>query len=388
MKTLSFNLKKTVVASATAVTLLAAPLFIHSTSIDALSAGGFFPLANAAQGEGKGHQGGSGGGGGQGQGSQMKGGESGQGGRSGMDKVLEADEDSDRPEWAQGNRDANPHNQGGGQPPGAGDKKGDEYGDLIVLLRDPVTGLPLVDEETGEFFICLDAGCTETTLTQDGEIPEGVVPLEVDFGRASIARSPDKVIDKALDDALAKLTADGVVLSQDEAGRITYTVDGITSTIDSPLENLALYIDLMEGLASDSTSAAEAALGDLANLDTAAALFAGVADKTGDISLDYVFYHNLITDVVAQPDTYYDFSGFTYDRDFPTDYTYFVVLAEGEDPVTRTLDINAYLEAVNGSLPADGDFAALFASASDDALEVIELIHTQIHYEVLPGTVE
>jgi hypothetical protein len=305
-----------------------------------------------------------------------------------MDKVLEADDDSDRPEWAQGNREANPHAQGGGQPPGAGDKKGDEYGDLIVLKRDPVTGLPLVDEETGELLICLDAACTETTLTEEGEIPAGVTPIEVDFGRASIARAPEKVIDKALTDALEKLTADGVVLGQDESGRITYTVDGITSTIDSPLENLALYIDLMTGLASESTSDAEEALGALANLDTAAALFAGVADKTGDISLDYLVYHNMITDVVAQPDTYYDFDGFTYDRQFPTDYSYFVVLAEGEDPVTMTLDVNAYLEAVNGSLPANGDFAALFATAADDALEVIELIHTQIHYEVLPGTVE
>jgi hypothetical protein len=127
-------------------------------------------------------------------------------------------------------------------------------------------------------------------------------------------------------------------------------------------------------------------LGDLATLNTAAALLAGVADKTGDISIDYVFYQNLITDVVTNPDTYYDYSGFTYDRDFGTT-TYYVSI-DGADPVLKTIDLDAYLEAVNGALPADGDFAALFAAAADDALEVIEFQHTQIQTEILPGTVE
>ena len=40
------------------------------------------------------------------------------------------------------------------------------------------------------------------------------------------------------------------------------------------------------------------------------------------------------------------------------------------------------------SLRAHRDLAALFATASDDALEVIELVHTQIHTEVLPGTTD
>jgi hypothetical protein len=198
-----------------------------------------------------------------------------------------------------------------------------------------------------------------------------------------VARSPTSVIDKALNDAITKLTVDGVVIETDAAGRITYTVDGVTSTIDSPLENLALYIDLMTGLASDSTSDAEAALGDLATLNTAAALLAGVADKTGEISIDYVFYQNLIADVVTNPDTYYDYDGFAYDRDFG-ETTYWV----STDGVTTTLyriDLDAYLDEINGDLPT-GD-AALFAAAADDALEVIEFVHTQIHTEELPGTI-
>ena len=385
MKTHRYNLKRSVIAVATAVTLVAAPVFMSTSFTADTVLAGLFPEASAAQADGKGQQGAGGGLGGQGQqGAGAGAGTAGQGGKKGMDKVLEADDDSDRPPWAGGDPGENPHSGGGGgKPDSAGTMKGDEYGDLIVLLRDPLTGAPLTNED-GEYFVCLDEGCTDTEPTVDGEVPAGVTPVEVDFGRAAVARSPDKVIDKALNDAITKLTAEGVVLSTDNAGRITYTVDGITSTIDSPLENLALYIDLVNGLASDSTSATETALGDLATLNTAAALFAGVADKTGDISIDYLVYQNVITDVAEQGD-YYDYASFSYARDYPADYSYYVSIDEA-DPVPMTLDVNAYLEAVNGALPTDGG-AILFSAAADDALEVIELVHTPIYTEILPGTV-
>ena len=382
MKTPIFNLKQSVIAGAAALTLIAAPAFVNTSFMDDIVNAGIFPEASAAQDGAKGHQGAGGGQGGQG--GQGQTGIGGQGGKKGMDKVLEADDDSDRPPWAGGDPTQNPHSGGGeGKPDSAGTMKGDDYGDLIVLKRDPVTGEPLTEE--GEYLVCLDAACVETVPTVDGEVPAGVTPLEVDFGRAAAARSPDKVTDKALDDAIAKLTAEGVVLSTDDAGRITYTVDGVTNTIDSPLENLALYVDLVTGLTSDSTSAAEAALGELATLDTAAALFAGVADKTGDISLDYTVYQNVIADVVEQGE-FYDYSSLTYTRDYPDDYTYYVSV-DGADPVTMTLDINAYLEAINGALPAADEYASLFSAAADDSVEVIELIHTPVHTEVLPGTV-
>ena len=166
---------------------------------------------------------------------------------------ADGDEDSDRPEWAGGNPEENPHSGGGGgQPTTAGTKKGDLYGDLIMLVRNPETGEPVVED--GEYLICQDAACDpeKAVPTVDGEVPLGVTAIEVDFGRAAVARAPSKVIDKALTDALAKLTATDVVLGTDTAGRITYTVTiddtTITNTIDSPLENLALYIDLMKGL--------------------------------------------------------------------------------------------------------------------------------------------
>lgn len=377
-KTPFSNMKKVLIISAASVVMFAAPVFTPSAFNSSVAAG-IISDANAAEDSGKGHQGAGGG-----QGQKGAGGQKGQGGQKGMDKVLEGDDDSDRPPWSGGNPELNPHSGGGGgKPDSAGTMKGDEYGDLIVLLRNPITGEPVTNED-GEHLICLDLACTETTPTVDGEVPAGVTPLEVEFGRAAVARSPDKVIDKALTDAIAKLTAEGVVISTDEAGRITYTVDGVTNTIDSPLENLALYVDLMTGLASDSTSDTEAALGDLATLNTAASLFAGVADKTGDITIDYTVYQNVIADVVEQGD-FYDYSSITYTRDYPTDYSYYVSI-DGADPVSMTLDINAYLDAINGGLPTDGG-AILFSAAADDALEIIELVHTQVHTEVLPGTV-
>ena len=390
MRVNTFHWNKTVIASATALALVAGPAFMDGVFTADMDAPGLFPQAYAAQGSGQGQQGPGGGGqhGGQagGQaGGQMQG-AGGQGGKSSMDKVLEAEDDgddSDRPTWA--GEPGGEGRPGGGGNPEPGVTRGDEYGDLIVLLRDPVTGEPIVNED-GEYLVCLDVACEAPPVpTVDGEVPEGVTPVEVEFGRASLARSPTSVIDHALEEALSNLTADGVVLATDTAGRITYTVDGVTSTIDSPLENLALYIDLMTGLASDSTSQTEAALGALATLDTAAALFAGVADKTGDISLDYLFYQNQIADVVKSPDTYYDFSGFTYDRDFGE--TTYWVSTDGVNTTLYTIDLDAYLQTINGGLPADGEYAALFAAAADDAVEVIEFVHTQIHPEVLPGTI-
>ena len=137
-----------------------------------------------------------------------------------------------------------------------------------------------------------------------------------------------------------------------------------------------------------SPAVAEAALDalGLAWLDTAASLLAGLADKTGDITLDYLVNENVIAGVV-EPGDYYVYSEFEYTRDYPTTYEYWVSI-DGALPTTATLDINAYLadESVNGALPDADDYAALFAAAADDALEVIELVHTQSHTEPLPGT--
>jgi hypothetical protein len=318
-----------------------------------------------------------------GQGGKGAGGQGHKGGKSMADVLAdEADDDSDRPDWA--GVPGGEGRPGGGGNPSPGDTKGDTYGDMIMLLRDPVTGLPVTTED-GWTLACTDLACSpdQAVVMVDGEVPEGTTTYEVDFGRASVARSPASVIDHALAEALDKLTASDVVsVSTDTAGRITITTADGTSTIDSPLENLALYIDLVKGLDSGSATVAALTPYDLATLDTAASLLAGVADKTGDIGIDFVMYENLIAGVEV------DFTDFAYTRSFPDNYVYLWAPDTETEPVYKTLDVNVYLDGINDPLPADGEFAALFAAAADDALEVIELVHTQIviSADPLPGT--
>ena len=337
----------------------------------------WIPSAVAAQGQGgqKGRMGGQGqGGGGQG----MQGGGAGQGQRGGGKSVEalvsdEGDDDSDKPEWAQGNKEANPHR--GDPNPTPGDMKGDEFGDLYVVVRDAVTGVPiLVAGEDGivdELQICQDPACTPELVvaTVDGEVPATAAPVEVEFGRLNIGRAPTKVIDHALDEALSKITADSVLLALDPAGRIT--VDGVT--IDSPLENLALYIGVMTG-----DPAVLAALEPLPGdpLVLAPALLGAAADKTGEISVDLVYYSNQIYDIV-QGAQVYDYVDFLYDRSiYDQEVTYNYYTDDGAI-LTSSINLKAYLDATQPTL--DGALGiSLFSIAADDALEIVEFVHTQI----------
>ena len=124
----------------------------------------------------------------------------------------------------------------------------------------------------------------------------------------------------------------------------------------------------------------------------ATSALAGAADKTGTIDLDFLYNVNDISGLNDGDLGYYSYSDFTYVRDYDDEangdepYSYFYLDEDG-NPVSASLYIDDYLEAVNGEL-TDSDGATLFAAAADDALEVIELIHTQIHDEKLPGTIE
>jgi hypothetical protein len=351
--------------------LFAVPVVLNSTAVS-----GFISLAHAAEtGDTGGHKGAMGANKG-GQGQKGAGGPGETGGKKGMSKVLEADDgsdDSDRPEWAMGNKQLNPHR--GDPNPTPGVKKGEDYGDLYVIVRDPVTGAPVLID--GEYQICLDAGCSETVLTVDGEVPEGVAALEIDFGRASAVRSPEKVSQHALDELIKKLEASSTV-TLDPSGRLV--IDGVT--VDSPLENLALYIALLGG----DPKLTEAIINKLPDntMDLAASLLAGGADKTGTISIDFVVYMNVVAGI-TQNDTYYDYTDFSYDRsdyDVTYDYNY----QSGDQVLSATVNLKDFLEATQPAL-SDAEGVTLFSIAADDALQVIELIHTQIQDALLPGTV-
>ncbi|NNC67201.1 MAG: hypothetical protein HKN83_04115, partial [Gammaproteobacteria bacterium] len=238
-----------------------------------------------------------------------------------------------------------------------------------------VTGAPILVD--GEYQICLDAACSETVLTVDGEVPEGVDAQEVEFGRANIVRSPDKVTQNALDEVISKLDASSTV-TLDPSGRLV--IDG--ATVDSPLENLALYIALLEG-DPKLTDEIVSKLPD-STLDLAASLLAGGADKTGTISVDFVVYLNVIMGI-TENDTYFNYTTFDYNRsDYDVTYDYFY--QSGEEVLSATLNLKDFLDATQPTL-SGAEGVTLFSIAADDALQVIDLVHTQIHEAQLPGTI-
>lgn len=259
------------------------------------------------------------------------------------------------------------------QPPGGGTVDyGSLYGDLYVILRD-VDGVPILDEY----------GCIQPISTITGEPFQLLTDLEadilcelteematwvetVDFGRLNLGRAPDAVLFHAFDEAIKSMNS-ASAFDLDPAGRLMMLINGEWKTIDSPAENLALYIKMMqeghwittdtspivrggppEGSGppeGDGPSAeprpvlsAEAIyllgeigygnLGDVNNvlnnhdLLLAASLLAGAADKTSTMTLDKVIYINSIFGInqlgtlPGEVDgvTYFDFRTFGFSR--------------------------------------------------------------------------
>jgi hypothetical protein len=320
----------------------------------------------------------------QGQGGSAQG-THGKGGSAIDKKVLRApsvSEDSDRPEWAgvKGGKAG-----GGGKPFGAGTKKGDLYGDMYILLRD-TNGVPVVVDgkeqiiafvydAAGALVPLKDAtgtlvvipynaeGDLMTTVTV-GTTTYDVYPGEVEFGRLSVSRSPSKVLDHALTEALDKLKA-ATTVTLDATGRLL--VDGLT--IDSPLENLALYDRYMTtGTLPGVTLPAGF---------NPAALFAAAADKTGAINVDTVVYLNSVLGINSGT-TYYDFSTFNYDRASTWSSVTVTVLVKQPDGSFLSTPVNVYdavFSSTNWTDPTTVGGADDFASAANDYLQVIEFVH-------------
>ncbi|WP_211250366.1 hypothetical protein, partial [Fodinicurvata fenggangensis] len=225
---------------------------------------------------GQGSQGGQGSAGGKGSGSGGQ--QSGKGGRSLLDDALspqgEDEEDSDRPDWAgQSGRDGKPGNPN----QTSGISKGGLYGDLFVILRDD-NGVPILyvwEDQDGD-------GVPDTAVQSDDGYPQPVdaegnlIPLneegepvsdenvtEIEFSRLNIARSPTRVLSSRYLEAIT-LINQADELSLDSAGRLVITVDGESRTIDSPLENLAIYVELMNTGTLDGVTLDAETLGDLA----------------------------------------------------------------------------------------------------------------------------
>lgn len=182
-------------------------------------------------------------------------------------------------------------------------------------------------------------------------------------------------MEHALDEALAKLDGASAV-TLDMAGRLV--VDG--STIDSPLENLALYQYLM----TTEPDLWPESLPDEVDL---AALFGAAADKTTEITLDTLIYENTILGInTVNPGTgdvdFADLAAFEYSRtDKYADVEVSWYADTDGDPTTLELQTDTLLNAVFGGEdwidenPAAG--VDDFAQAADDARAVIDFLHSE-----------
>lgn len=351
---------------------------------------------------GGGHSGNKGSGGKHGAGGNGGEGHSSQGMRQGKKSIvdlLSEDEDSDRPPWA-----GVPGNEGkpGGGNAGGTTKKGGDYGDIVVMLRnDDGT---LVEEGNITYAVAADGSLIEVV---DGEIPEGADVQAVEFGRLNIARAPSKVLDHSLVEALSKL--DGGELYLDENGVLTGTVtldpsgrlvtaDGFT--IDSPLENLAIYKALLtaspdsEGnlvLTAESSHDGSSSLYALTidadlRLDLAASAIAAASDKTGQLTIDEIVGISGfigVADELAEQVTSY-----SYDRTTTYDgVTIFAMVGYDTtgDGVIDTYhpEEKALLDEVSWNTVEDNSIkdnvADLgidqFTQAADDAVQALEYVH-------------
>lgn len=380
MSTIS-GFKKLILPTAIAAAVSLTPMLASSVQA------GFFISDAVAEGGDGGHKGSAHKGGGQ-KGSGHAG--TGQGMRQGKKSISDIlsedsdDEDSDRPDWA-----GTPGNEGkpGGGNAGGTTKKGGDYGDIIVMLRnDDGT---LVQDGNTTYAVSSTGEIIEVV---DGEIPEGADVQAVEFGRLNIARAPSKVLDHSLIEALSKLDG-GVVgdtITLDPAGRLV-TTDGVA--IDSPLENLALYEALLTAPVEDGIVTLSVKDGDTTytltlpeslRLDLAASAIAAASDKTGELTIDEIVGISSFIGVDDELASLVTSADYTYDR--ATTYTdgvldvWVLVL----DPATgnyvptqvdlyttvdwNTVDSTSIKDNTTGGID-------LFTQEADDAVQALEYVH-------------
>ena len=295
------------------------------------------------------------------------------------------DEDSDRPDWA-----GTPGGSAGrGSPPDAGGG-GDLFGDMYVILRDD-QGAPILSD--AGFVQPLAEDGSLIPLDGEGHVLDESLTQEVEIGRLNVSRAPEDVLEGRSEEVIDLLSR-AEALSFDPAGRLVITIEGVERTIDSPLENLSIYVALMEtgtieGVDNpildgfflvDGQKTAE-------DLTAAASFLAAATDKTGVFTTDEIAYVNLILDIetatVEGSDVAYsavDFSQFTYDRADTYEGITTTILVPREDGSWVPEEINVYETIFDGTNDTvDNGTLGTFTVAADDARVVINYIH---EYEV------
>ncbi len=178
-------------------------------------------------------------------------------------------------------------------------------------------------------------------------------------------------------------------MSLDDSGRLVLTTDGIAKTIDSPLENLAIYKALMTsgtipGIADPAKLASMSYLVDgvktADDLKAATGFLAGATDKEQPLSVDEVVYLDQILGIpgtITGPDgkTYVDFSSFSYDRATAYGDMTTLALIQTSPGIYETKTVNVYDVVFNNTSASSSSGADAFAEAADDARAVLLYVH-------------
>ena len=195
---------------------------------------------------------------------------------------------------------------GGSGGGGGGAGTGEIFGDLVVLLRD-ANGVPILKEGCQQPINAAGQPIPLDLSTCAVQVGSETQLQAVDFARLSVARSPASVMDKQMADVLVNLST-AQCLTLDPAGRLVYSnpdtadvdVDGdttelVSSAVDSPLQNLAIYREqITKGALGSPAIALPVPFSGYGNLDTAAKALGAASDKGGKIDIDLVVYLNQI----------------------------------------------------------------------------------------------
>jgi hypothetical protein len=245
----------------------------------------------------------------------------------------------------------------------------------------------------------LDASGVPLPLDAEGNLINPELAIAVDLGRLNVGRSPLAVLSSQYEELLKSINlADSVSL--DPTGRLLLTTDGVATAVDSPLANLALYVELLNtgtitGVIDPSKFASSISYlvdGTLTSADmlSAASFLAAASDKTGTLTIDKVVDMNTILGVTGtlpsqDPSstlTYVDYSTFSYDRLSVYGSTTVEVLVKQDDGSYLPTTVNVYEVVFNSTNYTSTSGVDGFTQAADDARAVIEYVHDNS----VPGT--
>jgi len=297
--------------------------------------------------------------------------------------------DSDKPAWA-----GTKGGKAGGNT-ASGTKKGDIYGDMYVLLRD-ADGKPILTPEG--FVQPLGADGQPLAVDAEGNF-DSTLAIAVDLGRLSVSRASSSVLTSQLKTAVDSLNAaDSITL--DAAGRLVVTKDGVASAIDSPLENLALYKEILttgtiSGLTdatisklTSSTNTTLSALGTAGvttgDLSAAASFLGAASDKTIKLTVDAVVDINTILGINTKSadgtTTYYSYSTFSFNPATAYASTTVDVLVKQDVTLSDGTTKTVYVPTTTNvstlfSTQTESTNVAAFTQAADDSRTIINYVH-------------